>query len=155
MNANFQIFFESNRLLRFFVTAEWTARKATNVMIKLAIFLLIVSSYQNFRPISLKNDRALLIISYDGFHPDYLNRNVTPNLNKFRDEGTSAQFMFNVFPTKTFVNHFTIATVSIYSWPCTKNKILVIGWNAIKEWLQLVLSLSIGSLSRNSWCVVQ
>lgn len=55
---------------------------------------------------------ALLVISYDAFRPEYLNRNVTPNLNRFRREGTSARYMFNVFPTKTFVNHFSIATVS-------------------------------------------
>lgn len=55
---------------------------------------------------------ALLIVSYDAFQPEYLYRNVTPNLNKFRREGTSAEFMIPVFPTKTFVNHFTIATVS-------------------------------------------
>lgn len=56
---------------------------------------------------------ALLIVSYDGFRPDYLNRNVTPNLNKFRTEGTTARYMNPVFPTKTFVNHFSIATVSV------------------------------------------
>lgn len=59
-----------------------------------------------------KTDPALLVVSFDAFRPDYLNRNVTPNLNRFRQDGTSAQYMHNVFPTKTFVNHFTIATVS-------------------------------------------
>ncbi|XP_055309055.1 bis(5'-adenosyl)-triphosphatase enpp4-like [Sitodiplosis mosellana] len=62
------------------------------------------------RTIPSKSEPALLVISYDAFHPEYLNRGVTPHLNRFRKEGTSAQFMFNVFPTKTFVNHFTIAT---------------------------------------------
>lgn len=55
---------------------------------------------------------ALLVVSFDAFRPDYLNRNVTPNLNRIRQDGVSADFMMNVFPTKTFVNHFTIATVS-------------------------------------------
>lgn len=59
-----------------------------------------------------KTEPALLVVSYDAFRPEYLHRNVTPNLNKFRQEGVSAPFMFNVFPTKTFVNHFSIATVS-------------------------------------------
>lgn len=61
---------------------------------------------------SNKNKPALLVVSYDGFRPDYLNCNDTPNLHKFRENGTSAAFMMNVFPTKTIVNHFTIATVS-------------------------------------------
>lgn len=55
---------------------------------------------------------ALLVVSYDAFRPDYLDRNVTPNLNRLRREGSSAKFMVPVFPTKTFVNHFSIATVS-------------------------------------------
>lgn len=56
---------------------------------------------------------ALLVVSYDGFRPDYLSGKVTPNLNKFREDGTSAQFMMSVFPTKTLINHFTIASVSM------------------------------------------
>lgn len=59
-----------------------------------------------------KVEPALLVVSFDAFRPDYLNRNVTPNLNQFRQNGASAQYMLNVFPTKTYVNHFTIATVS-------------------------------------------
>lgn len=55
-------------------------------------------------------DQGLLVISYDAFRPEYLNRNVTPNLNKFRNDGTSAPYMQNVFPTKTFVNHHSMAT---------------------------------------------
>lgn len=59
-------------------------------------------------------EQALLIISYDAFRPEYLNRNVTPNLIKFQREGVTAPFMLNVFPTKTFVNHHSIAT-GLYS----------------------------------------
>lgn len=59
-----------------------------------------------------ESEPALLIVSYDGFKPEYMYRNVTPNLDKFRREGTTARYMNPVFPTKTFVNHFTIATVS-------------------------------------------
>lgn len=53
---------------------------------------------------------ALLIVSYDGFRPEYFNRNVTPYMNRLRNEETAANYMQSVFPTKTFVNHFTIAT---------------------------------------------
>ncbi|XP_055677185.1 ectonucleotide pyrophosphatase/phosphodiesterase family member 5-like isoform X1 [Lutzomyia longipalpis] len=53
---------------------------------------------------------SLLVISYDAFRNDYLRRNVTPHLNSFRNEGISVPFMRNVFPTKTFPNHHTIAT---------------------------------------------
>lgn len=56
----------------------------------------------------------LLIVSFDGFRPDYLNRNITPTLNEFRSAGVRSDYMRNVFPTKTFVNHFSIAT-GLYS----------------------------------------
>lgn len=58
---------------------------------------------------------ALLVVSYDGFKADYLNRNITPNLERFREMGTSTEFLRPVFPTTTFVNHFSIATVSFDS----------------------------------------
>lgn len=63
---------------------------------------------------TVHSDTALLIVSYDAFRPEYFDRNVTPYMNKLRNEGTSAEFLHNVFPTKTFVNHHTIATVSLY-----------------------------------------
>lgn len=82
------------------------------------LFVVIVDLLVSCEGAPLQNDQMLLIVSYDGFRPEYLNRNVTPNLNKFHSEGTSARFMLPVFPTKTFVNHFTIATVIfvIQSW---------------------------------------
>lgn len=55
---------------------------------------------------------ALMIVSYDAFRPEYFQRNVTPFMNGLAAKATRAEYMRNVFPTKTFVNHFTIATVS-------------------------------------------
>lgn len=54
-----------------------------------------------------------MIVSYDGFKPEYLDWNKTPNLEKFRETGISTEFLRPAFPTKTFPNHFTIATVSV------------------------------------------
>lgn len=78
---------------------------------------LIFLAVQFFQELSISNasvlvEPALLVVSYDAFRPEYLNRNVTPSLNKLRTEGSSAKYMVPVFPTKTFVNHFSIATVS-------------------------------------------
>lgn len=80
------------------------------------MFRLLISVFTVFTFVdatTLNTEPALLVISFDGFKPDYLHRNVTPNLNQFRKDGVSAGFMLPVFPTKTFVNHFSIATVSI------------------------------------------
>lgn len=52
----------------------------------------------------------LLVVSFDGFRPDYVQPDVTPHLARFRDAAAAPPYMRNVFPTKTFVNHFTIAT---------------------------------------------
>lgn len=50
-----------------------------------------------------------VLVSIDGFRPDYLDRGMTPNLNRLRAEGVFAH-MRPSFPSKTFPNHFTIVT---------------------------------------------
>lgn len=59
---------------------------------------------------SQSTKQILIIISYDGFRNEYLKRNVTQEMLKFRSEGIYTDKMLNVFPTKTFTNHFSIAT---------------------------------------------
>ncbi|MBC2777446.1 alkaline phosphatase family protein [Parasphingopyxis marina] len=50
-----------------------------------------------------------ILISIDGFRPDYLDRGITPRLSALRDGGVFAP-MRPSFPTKTFPNHYTIVT---------------------------------------------
>lgn len=50
-----------------------------------------------------------LLVSIDGFKPDYLRRGITPTLNKLAKEGAYAS-MRPSFPSKTFPNHYTIVT---------------------------------------------
>ncbi|MBZ9648557.1 ectonucleotide pyrophosphatase/phosphodiesterase [Sphingobium sp. 3R8] len=50
-----------------------------------------------------------LLVSIDGFRPDYLTRNVSPNLNALAAAGVEAS-MRPSFPTKTFPNHWAIVT---------------------------------------------
>ncbi|PKS09143.1 hypothetical protein jhhlp_003757 [Lomentospora prolificans] len=51
-----------------------------------------------------------VIISLDGFRPDFLQRGITPRLNAFIKEGVSPKYMLPSFPSVTFPNHYTIAT---------------------------------------------
>ncbi|XP_024938415.1 bis(5'-adenosyl)-triphosphatase enpp4 isoform X2 [Cephus cinctus] len=44
------------------------------------------------------------------FSYDYFNKNVTPFMNKLRNESAYADYMMNIFITKTFPNHHTMAT---------------------------------------------
>jgi predicted AlkP superfamily pyrophosphatase or phosphodiesterase len=50
-----------------------------------------------------------ILISIDGFRPDYLNRGVTPVLSKLAAEGATGP-MRPSFPSKTFPNHWTLVT---------------------------------------------
>lgn len=53
---------------------------------------------------------AVVLVSLDGFHPDYLHRGVTPALDSMAREGVRAEWMQPSFPTKTFPNHYTLVT---------------------------------------------
>jgi len=50
-----------------------------------------------------------ILISIDGFRPDYLQRGVTPNLSALARAGASGA-MRPAFPSKTFPNHWTMVT---------------------------------------------
>lgn len=53
---------------------------------------------------------TVILISLDGFHPDYLDKYSSPTLNKLAAEGVRAKWLIPSFPSKTFPNHYTIAT---------------------------------------------
>lgn len=50
-----------------------------------------------------------ILISIDGFRPDYLDHGVTPALSRLAAEGTRAA-MRPSFPSKTFPNHWSLVT---------------------------------------------
>lgn len=52
----------------------------------------------------------LLLISLDGFMPEYFDRVDTPNLDRLIKDGVIAESLIPVFPSKTFPNHYSIAT---------------------------------------------
>ncbi len=52
----------------------------------------------------------VLIISMDGFRWDYLNRGITPNIQKMAESGVRAIGLEPAFPSKTFPNHYSIVT---------------------------------------------
>lgn len=65
-------------------------------------------------PISNKTEKKvepiLLIVSYDGFRNEYFNRSETKYMQTIREYNSHADYMLNIFPTKTFPNHHTIST---------------------------------------------
>lgn len=52
----------------------------------------------------------VILVSIDGFKPDYLHRNVTPNLNNLVANGVFTEAMRPSFPSITFPNHYTLVT---------------------------------------------
>lgn len=52
----------------------------------------------------------LVVLSMDGFRWDYPDMCDTPTLDSIRDAGVKAESMKASFPTKTFPNHYAIAT---------------------------------------------
>lgn len=57
-----------------------------------------------------KNNQYVLLISFDGFRADYVDWYKTPNLDRIKSDGVMAKQLKPVFPTKTFPNHYSIAT---------------------------------------------
>lgn len=51
-----------------------------------------------------------ILISLDGFRADFLDRDLTPTLNSFIEDGVSPKYMLPSFPSVTFPNHWTMVT---------------------------------------------
>ncbi|MFZ6849089.1 ectonucleotide pyrophosphatase/phosphodiesterase [Undibacterium sp. RuRC25W] len=62
-----------------------------------------VSTTQAQRP-------PVILVSIDGFKPEYLQRGVAPTLSTLADQGVLADVMRPSFPSITFPNHYTLVT---------------------------------------------
>lgn len=56
------------------------------------------------------NNQKVLLVSFDGFMNEYIDRNPTPNFDRMIAGGVKAEHMIPVFPTKTFPNHYSQVT---------------------------------------------
>ncbi|KAL7370288.1 hypothetical protein ABVT39_024953 [Epinephelus coioides] len=62
------------------------------------------------RALALEGPPPLLLVSFDGFRADYLQRFPMPNLKLLYSEGVLVEQLTNVFVTKTFPNHYSLVT---------------------------------------------
>lgn len=60
--------------------------------------------------LSISEHPIIIITAFDGFRYDYIGRGLTPILEELMKKGTGTDFMYNVFPTVTYPNFFSIAT---------------------------------------------
>lgn len=74
-----------------------------NLLITLSVLILVGCSPEKKQP-------QLLLISFDGFRADYLSKTETPNFDRLIKNGVTAEGLIPIFPTKTFPNHYAIAT---------------------------------------------
>lgn len=73
-----------------------------------ALFLLLLFSVGSTSA-QTTGQPVTILISIDGFRPDYLDRGITPRLSELRARGVFAA-MRPSFPTKTFPNHTALVT---------------------------------------------
>jgi len=79
---------------------------------KLRAVLLLLCAILAFAPAARAQSAApdpVILISIDGFRPDYLNRGQTPTLSRLAHEGVLGA-MRPSFPSVTFPNHYTLVT---------------------------------------------
>jgi len=69
------------------------------------LFFLLFTLFSNTFP---QNKPYLILLSFDAFRWDYVNRGLTPNFDSIKKSGVSALSLRSVFPSKTFPNHFSI-----------------------------------------------
>jgi predicted AlkP superfamily pyrophosphatase or phosphodiesterase len=72
------------------------------------ILLLLLAGCSNDRRRPFSN--YVVLVSFDGFRWDYPELYKTPNLNKMALSGAKAERLIPSFPSKTFPNHYAIAT---------------------------------------------
>ncbi|MBI4430050.1 MAG: alkaline phosphatase family protein [Ignavibacteriales bacterium] len=53
---------------------------------------------------------TVILISFDGFRPDYIDRTSSPSFRRMAAEGVRAKALISCFPSKTFPNHYSIVT---------------------------------------------
>ncbi len=78
-------------------------------MIRFFAFLLAALSMAMPALAAPEEGPVTILVSIDGFRPDYLDRGITPHLSKLQADGVFAR-MRPSFPTKTFPNHYTLVT---------------------------------------------
>lgn len=85
------------------IVARHTAVVALALLTGLASLVLGQKRITDLKP-------TLILISADGFRYDYIDKFDTPTLKSMAADGVRAKWMEPSFPTKTFPNHYTVAT---------------------------------------------
>src|SRR5205085_8314610 len=77
------------------------------VLISILFAVLALSGFTSF---GQKEEPSVLLVSFDGFRHDYINKYDLKNFKEFRNEGASADGLIPCYPSLTFPNHYSIVT---------------------------------------------
>ncbi|MFC0878699.1 ectonucleotide pyrophosphatase/phosphodiesterase [Saccharicrinis sp. FJH2] len=79
---------------------------------KQTILLLVILAFSAACKPPKGNEKPayVVVLSMDGFRWDYTSRTSTPAFDELAADGVKAEYMVPSFPTKTFPNHYTLAT---------------------------------------------
>lgn len=87
-------------------------RKSLSQLLLLLVMLsgIVIAPAQNV-PKAIKDLKpTVILISLDGFRPDYLDKYPAPTLSLLAKQGVRAKWMTPSFPSLTFPNHYAVAT---------------------------------------------
>lgn len=78
---------------------------------ELIILLLVVTFVSYAKVIEQSDDKPyVILVSFDGFRHDYVQKFNAPNFQSFIKEGAASESLIPSFPSKTFPNHYSIVT---------------------------------------------
>jgi predicted AlkP superfamily pyrophosphatase or phosphodiesterase len=78
-------------------------RRILHIVVLLLAVAVLVPKAQERQPI-------LILVSFDGWRWDYIQRATVPNLRALAARGVRSEGLIPSFPSKTFPNHYTIVT---------------------------------------------
>lgn len=87
----------------FLVKFIYGAAMNRSVLIILVQIMFLINLYSQSTP-------YVILISLDGFRWDYSLRELTPNLDKMKQDGVNAMSLRPSFPSTTFPNHYSMIT---------------------------------------------
>ena len=78
----------------------------TGLILQFSLLLLVSCNRKTDTPI----ESYVIMVSFDGFRWDYTDLYDTPNFDAMASSGVKAERLIPSFPTKTFPNHYALAT---------------------------------------------
>jgi predicted AlkP superfamily pyrophosphatase or phosphodiesterase len=88
------------------------ARRAWSLFVRVAVAAMVaaLAGLATAGRLAAEDAPLLILVSFDGFRWDYLQKAPAPNLQALAVRGVKAEGLIPSFPAKTFPNHYTIVT---------------------------------------------